>query len=119
MARGRYGASDLKAQVTELRARGALVSTLLSGHSFAADPRCMFIWLRLPAPWRSEDFTANLRAHGAGVMPASAFACDRQPVEHAVRINIGCASSREELATALRIVASTLADHPRALIGHA
>ncbi|WP_210160757.1 hypothetical protein [Sinorhizobium sp. CCBAU 05631] len=52
-------------------------------------------------------------------MPASAFACDRQPVEHAVRINFACASSRDELARAPRIVVSTLADRPRALIGHA
>ncbi|MGO4833386.1 PLP-dependent aminotransferase family protein, partial [Rhizobiaceae sp. 2RAB30] len=59
------------------------------------------------------------RAHGVAVMPAAAFAADRQPVEHAVRVNVGCASSREELATALRIIASTLADRPRALIGHA
>jgi DNA-binding transcriptional MocR family regulator len=111
-------AAILKAQLAELSARHALVKTVLSGQSFAADPRCMFIWLRLPAPWRAEDFTDNLRAHGVAVMPAAAFACDRQPVEHAVRVNIGCASSREELATALRIIASTLADRPRALIGH-
>lgn len=109
----------LKAQLAELRARNALAAALLTGHSFGADPRCMFLWLRLPAPWRSEDFTATLSAHGVAVMPASAFACDRQPVEHAVRINIACAASRDELAAALRIVVSTLADRPRALIGHA
>ncbi|TCU29214.1 DNA-binding transcriptional MocR family regulator [Rhizobium azibense] len=108
----------LRAQLSELRARHTLVTTILAGHSFAADPRCMFVWLRLPAPWRAEDFAANLRAHGVAVMPAAAFACDRQPVEHAVRVNIGCAASREELTTALRIIASTLADRPRALIGH-
>lgn len=111
--------SILKAQLAELRARNALAAALLTGHSFGADPRCMFLWLRLPAPWRSEDFTATLSAHGVAVMPASAFACDRQPVEHAVRINIACAASRDELASALRIVVSTLADRPRALIGHA
>ncbi|ASY59218.1 hypothetical protein [Sinorhizobium sp. CCBAU 05631] len=43
--------SILKAQLTELRACNALAAALLSGHSFASDPRCMFIWLRLPAPW--------------------------------------------------------------------
>lgn len=109
----------LKAQLVELRARHALVTTILAGHSFNADPRCMFIWLRLPEPWRAEEFATNIRAHGVAVMPAAAFAADRQPVEHAVRVNVGCASSREELATALRIIASTLADRPRALIGHA
>jgi DNA-binding transcriptional MocR family regulator len=107
----------LKAQLTELRARHTLVSTILSGYSVASDPRCMFFWLRLPAPWRAEDFTANLRAHGVAVMPSAAFASDRQPVEHAVRVNVGCAASRDELATALRIIASTLADRPRALAG--
>ena len=108
----------LKAQLVELRARHTLVVTILAGHSFNADPRCMFIWLRLPVPWRSEDFATNVRAHGVAVMPSTAFASDRQPVEHAVRINVGCATSRDELATALRIVASTLADRPRALSGH-
>jgi DNA-binding transcriptional MocR family regulator len=107
----------LKAQLAELRARHALATTILAGHAFNADPHCMFIWLHLPAPWRSEDFAANVRAHGVAVMPSAAFASDRQPVEHAVRINIGCAASRGELATALRIVAATLADRPRALFG--
>lgn len=108
----------LKAQLAELRARHALVTTILAGQSFNADPRCMFIWLKLPAPWRAEDFAANVRAHGVALMPSAAFASDRQPVEHAVRVNVGCATSREQLATALRIIASTLADRPRALIGH-
>ena len=107
----------LRAQLAELRARHALVSTLLADTSYNADPRCMFIWLKLPPPWRSEDFAANLRAHGVAVMPATAFASDRQPVEHGVRINLACASSRDELATALRIVATTLAARPRALFG--
>jgi DNA-binding transcriptional MocR family regulator len=108
----------LKAQFAELRARHALVTAILAGQSFNADPRCMFIWLGLPAPWRAEDFAANVRAHGVAVMPSAAFASDRQPVEHAVRVNVACASSREELATALRIIAATLADRPRALFGH-
>ncbi len=108
----------LKAQLAELMARHTLVTRILASQSFNADPRCMFIWLRLPAPWRAEDFAANVRAHGVAVMPSAAFASDRQPVEHAVRVNVACASSREELATALRIIASTLADRPRALIGH-
>ncbi|MGO4842046.1 PLP-dependent aminotransferase family protein, partial [Rhizobiaceae sp. 2RAB30] len=54
----------LKAQLVELKARDALVTTILAGHSFNADPRCMFIWLRLPEPWRAEEFAANIRAHG-------------------------------------------------------
>jgi DNA-binding transcriptional MocR family regulator len=111
--------SILKAQLAELRVRHTLVTTILANQDLRSDPRCMFIWLRLPAPWRAEDFATNARAHGVAVLPSTAFACDRQPVEHAVRINIGGAGSRDELATALRIVATTLGDRPRALSGHA
>ena len=107
----------MKAQLAELKARHALVATMLGGCDFRSDPRCMFIWLQLPAPWLAEDFTANLRAYGVAVLTSSAFACDRQPVEHAVRINVGGAGSRDELATALRIVVTTLGDRPRALSG--
>lgn len=107
----------LDAQLTELAARHRLVETALSWASYASDPRCMFIWLRLPAPWRSEDFADNVLARGVNVMPAAAFAADREATEHAVRINLACAASREELVGALRIVAATLQDRPRALFG--
>ncbi len=105
----------LNAQLTELRARNLIATAILAGADFNFDPRCMFIWLKLPAPWRSDEFAANAKAKGVAVMPATAFAADRQPVEHAVRINLACASSRDELATALRIIATTLADGPRAV----
>ncbi|MDQ2705799.1 MAG: PLP-dependent aminotransferase family protein [Pseudomonadota bacterium] len=63
----------LKAQLAELKARHALVATMLAGCDFRSDPSCMFIWLRLPAPWLAEDFTANVRAHGLAVLPSSAL----------------------------------------------
>lgn len=107
----------LGAQLAELAARHRLVETALPDASYASDPRCMFIWLRLPAPWRSEDFADNVLARGVNVMPAAAFAADREATEHAVRINLACAASREELVGALRIVAATLQDQPRALFG--
>jgi DNA-binding transcriptional MocR family regulator len=107
----------LAAQLAELRARCDLVASVLEGASYESDPCCMFIWLRLPPPWRSEDFCANVLARGVNVMPATAFAADREATEHAVRVNLGCAASREELAAALRIIAATLQDRPRALFG--
>ena len=105
----------LDAQRDELKARNQLVRDILAGLQFNSDPVCMFIWLFLPPPWRSDDFAANLSARGVRVLPAASFASDRAATEHAVRINLGCARSREELATALRIVADTLAERPKAL----
>jgi DNA-binding transcriptional MocR family regulator len=107
----------LNEQRTELRARQNLARELLPSEHLNSDPACMFVWLRVPAPWRSDDFAANALARGVNVMPASAFAVDRSTTEHGVRINLACASSREQLVTALQIVAQTLRDKPRALFG--
>ena len=107
----------LDAQRTELQARQELARELLPVEHLHSDPACMFVWLRVPPPWRSDDFAANALARGVNTMPASAFAVDRSTVEHGVRINLACAASREQLRTALQIVAYTLRDKPRALFG--
>ncbi|QBQ99429.1 PLP-dependent aminotransferase family protein [Paraburkholderia pallida] len=107
----------LEAQRVELEARQALARELLPQDLLNSDPACMFVWLRVPEPWRSDDFAANAQARGVSTMPASAFAVDRSTIEHGVRINLACASSREQLARALQILARTLRDRPRALYG--
>jgi DNA-binding transcriptional MocR family regulator len=107
----------LEAQRTEMQARQELARELLPEDLLKSDPACMFVWLRVPAPWRSDDFAANALARGVSTMPASAFAVDRSTIEHGVRINLACASSREQLARALQILAGVLRDRPRALYG--
>jgi DNA-binding transcriptional MocR family regulator len=107
----------LDAQRTELQARQELARELLPEELLKSDPACMFVWLRVPEPWRSDDFAANALARGVNTMPASAFAVDRSVTEHGVRINLACASSREQLARALQVLSRTLRDRPRALFG--
>jgi DNA-binding transcriptional MocR family regulator len=107
----------LEAQRVELQARQVLARELLPQDLLNSDPACMFVWLRVPEPWRSDDYAANALARGVNTMPASAFAVDRQTLEHGVRINLACATSREQLARALQILARTLRDRPRALYG--
>ncbi|TDG10925.1 PLP-dependent aminotransferase family protein [Paraburkholderia guartelaensis] len=107
----------LEAQRAELQARQELALQILPRELLNSDPACMFVWLRVPAPWRSDDFAANALARGVNTMPASAFAVDRSTLEHGVRINLACATSREQLARALKVLARTLQDRPRALFG--
>jgi DNA-binding transcriptional MocR family regulator len=107
----------LEAQRTELRGRQEIARELLPAELLHSDPACMFVWLRVPPPWRSDDYAANALARGVNTMPASAFAVDRSTVEHGVRINLACAASREQLTRALQILAHTLRDRPRALFG--
>ncbi|WP_118183066.1 PLP-dependent aminotransferase family protein [Paraburkholderia phosphatilytica] len=107
----------LDAQRAELQARQELARELLPKDLLKSDPACMFVWLRVPAPWRSDDFAANALARGVNTMPASAFAVDRSTIEHGVRVNLACATSRDELARALQVLSRTLRDRPRALYG--
>ncbi|CAB4047611.1 aminotransferase-like domain-containing protein [Paraburkholderia phenoliruptrix] len=107
----------MDAQLAEIRVRHDLARQILPQEWLDADPACMFVWLRLPPPWRADDFAANAKARGVVVMPSSAFAVDRAEVEHGVRINLACASSREQLVSALQTLAQALRDRPRALFG--
>lgn len=107
----------LDAQREELKARQELARGLLPKELLKSDPACMFVWLRVPAPWRSDDFAANALARGVNTMPASAFAVDRSTIEHGVRVNLACATSRDELSRALQVLSRTLRDRPRALYG--
>ena len=107
----------LDAQRAELQARQELARQLLPKELLKSDPACMFVWLRVPEPWRSDDFAANALARGVNTMPASAFAVDRSTIEHGVRVNLACATSRDELARALQVLSRTLRDRPRALYG--
>ncbi|MDR5760689.1 PLP-dependent aminotransferase family protein [Caballeronia sp. LZ035] len=106
-----------QAQLKEIRARHELARELLPQEWLQSDPACMFVWLKLPHPWRADDYAANAKARGVVVMPSSAFAVDRSEIEHGVRINLACASSRDQLVTGLRTLAGALKDRPRALFG--
>ncbi|MFM0516293.1 MULTISPECIES: PLP-dependent aminotransferase family protein [Caballeronia] len=108
----------MNAQLAEIRARHDLARELLPQDLLQSDPACMFVWLKLPLPWRADDFAANAKARGVVVMPSSAFAVDRSEIEHGVRINLACAESRDQLVSGLRMLAGTLRDRPRALFGH-
>ena len=107
----RDGSADalLAARREEARARQALARERLAGADFDAHPEAYYLWLRLPEPWRAEAFVAEARARGVVVTPAEAFAVDRDPVVHAVRLCTGAARTREALARGLDVVAELLA----------
>jgi DNA-binding transcriptional MocR family regulator len=92
----------------EAKARQTLARRILKGADYRAHPRGYFVWLRLPEPWRSESFTAQVRTRGALVTPSEAFVVGRGTTPHAVRVCLGAVASRAALERGLRIVAETL-----------
>jgi DNA-binding transcriptional MocR family regulator len=98
----------LAARRREARERQLLAREILEGADFDSKPEAYYIWLRLPEPWRRDEFAAVLRARGAEVTSAAAFAVGRDPAPHAVRLCLGATRSRNRLARGLSLVAETL-----------
>jgi DNA-binding transcriptional MocR family regulator len=93
---------------SEAAARQTLLRERLAEASYDAHPFGYYVWLRLPEPWRSDTFVAELRARGVLVSPPEAFVVGRAPVPHAVRLCLGGPRTREELDRGLTAVAEAL-----------
>ena len=106
------GVADLvvAAILAEAAARRALAARILAQDTAPVGPHGFHMWLKLPAPWTRGEFTARLRAAGIGAVPSDAFALAAPP--EAVRLGLGAAATREELAQGLRLVADLLAEPP-------
>jgi len=101
--------SDIIArQKTELRLRQAIVADQMRDFDIQAADTCTHAWLTLPEPWRVAAFVQAVHRGGVGVLPADAFTVGRGAAPHAVRINVGAARSRSDLAKALGIIAAVL-----------
>lgn len=93
----------------EAAARQELARRVLGEADFRGHRFGYHLWLKLPDPWRSETFTAQVRRRGAAVTPAEAFVVGRGSVPHAVRLCLGAVRDRATLEKGLRLVAETLA----------
>ena len=106
----RDGTADalLRARREEARARQAIARERLAGADVETKPEAYYLWLRLPEPWRRDAFAAEARSRGVVVTPADVFAVGRDPAPHAVRLCVGAARDRDELARGLDVVAGLL-----------
>jgi DNA-binding transcriptional MocR family regulator len=92
--------------------RQKIATRIFAGCDFATHPRAFQLWLRLPEPWRREEFVETARRRGVGVAPADAFAVGRAPVPHAVRLALAAPDSDATLERALATLAAILAGPP-------
>ncbi len=92
--------------------RQTLAAKVLEGSEFNAHPSAFQIWLKLPEPWRREEFVDVARRRGVGVAPANAFAVGRAPVPHAVRVALAAPDKDEDLVRALGTLAEIIEERP-------
>jgi DNA-binding transcriptional MocR family regulator len=98
----------IDAQKEELRRRQAIARTMLARFDMQTGDTSTHAWLHLPEPWRAAAFARSCRQRGVGLLPGDAFAVGREPVPHAVRINLAAARSQKDLRRALEIIAELL-----------
>ncbi len=98
----------------EARGRQIMAAKMLRGIAYQAQPNAHHVWIPMPAHWPRSDFVAYCVQHGLAVVGDEAFA-----VGHAapagVRVSLGAARSRAELAQALEFLAQTLTSSRQSL----
>ena len=99
-------------QRQEFAARQRLVEGALDGHAVRRHPTACNVWLPLPPPWRADNFVAQARIRGVALSPPEPYVVGRSAEPHAVRLSVGAAHSRGELAEALNAVRGLLAQQP-------
>ena len=88
-------------------ARQKIAAKALAGQDYAAHPRGHHVWLRLPTTWSRLEFAAHVQRQGLAVVTSDSFTVDDAP-EHAIRIALGAARSRADLAGALDVLSVAL-----------
>lgn len=91
----------------EAAGRQQLARKILKDLPYAARSNGHHLWLSLPRQWKRAEFVAYALRHGLAVVGDDAFAIGdaRSP---AVRVSLGAARNRAELAQALQFIAETL-----------
>lgn len=99
--------SIIAAVRAEAAARQTLARGALEGHDVSAHPAGLHVWLRLPPRWMASRFVAQLENRGLAVVTADAFATETS-APNAIRIALGAARNRPQLAKALDILRDAL-----------
>ncbi|MDR6759399.1 DNA-binding transcriptional MocR family regulator [Mycoplana sp. BE70] len=107
----------LDANRREINLRQMMVDEVFNGLDYRSAPYSMFLWLRLPEPWRAIDFAAGCRRRGVKLLPSPDFAADNKEIEQGVRINISGTIGIDRLRQALETLRQLCEDRPRAVHG--
>lgn len=91
----------------EARGRQDLARKHLKGLVYAAQPNAHHLWVPLPRQWRRADFHAHIMKQGLGLVGDDAFAVGESNTP-GVRVSLGAARNRADLAQALQFLAATL-----------
>ena len=106
-------ARDIQLQQTQLAERRQNIARhIFSGCHYQAQPNSYHLWLNLPSPWSSEEFSLQLKQQGILVSSADYFCAEHQTHTAAVRISLMAVKSEDALKFGLKRVRSLLSRAP-------
>lgn len=100
-------------QRNEAAARQAIAREILADFELKTQPYSYHIWLTLPEPWTSDEFTMLARANGVLVLSGTQFQAERGEATRCVRLVLMSPTSQDELRFALTKLASLIGSDPR------
>lgn len=104
----------VRIQRNEAAARQAIAQEVFARFELKAQPYSYHVWLTLPEPWTSDEFTMLARANGVLVLSGSQFQAERSgTASRCVRLVLMSPTSQDELRFALTKLASLIDSDPR------
>jgi DNA-binding transcriptional MocR family regulator len=97
----------------EAETRQQLAKTILGRCEYESHPNGYHIWLRIPEPWREQEFVAEASKRNVLLNPAEAFLIGRGAVPHAIRISLGGVKSQDVLSRGLSVIREILSRGPQ------
>lgn len=98
----------------EIAERQAIAARVLAGLDVQTQSRSPHLWVRLPEPWRTDNFVARARHRGILVNSAESFAVGHETDVQAVRITLGPPATRSALEEGLAEIIRMLKRVPEA-----
>ncbi len=112
LIRGGVAAKVSAGRKHEAEVRSAIAREALAGWDFDCSEGSTFLWLRLPEPWRSNEFAGEAERRGVLVTPSDPFMVGRRESAPAVRVCFGPPEDHDELRRGLAVLDEQLREGP-------
>ncbi len=103
----------IRTQRNEAAGRQAIAREVFANFELKTQPYSYHVWLTLPEPWTSDEFTMLARANGVLVLSGTQFQAERSGITRCVRLVLMSPTSQDELRFALTKLASLIDSDPR------
>jgi len=94
--------------------RHDILMRILGDHTLHAHAASYHVWLKLPSPWREQEFKTEAARQGVAIISGDNFAIGATPTPQAVRICLGRPAHTKKLQQGLEILAHILDQAPGA-----